>query len=86
MKPSSTIQIRDAKARLSEVLRRVERGESIAITRRGVHVATIIPPAGNEEVTNGLAERVRSRRERLRREGRTLSVGEILDARDEGRR
>lgn len=33
----------DTKARLSELIARVERGETIDITRRGKHVARLVP-------------------------------------------
>ena len=35
--------IADAKARLSEIIERVESGESVEITKRGKHVATLGP-------------------------------------------
>ena len=35
--------IADAKARLSELVERVEAGESVDITKRGKHVATLTP-------------------------------------------
>jgi prevent-host-death family protein len=36
----------DAKARLSELIDRVEAGETVEITRRGKIVARVVPPAG----------------------------------------
>jgi prevent-host-death family protein len=38
------IPVFEAKNRLSEVLRRVERGEDVTITRRGVPVAVVTAP------------------------------------------
>ena len=40
----NTINMADAKAHLSEVLDRVEKGERITITRRGKVVAQLVPP------------------------------------------
>ena len=40
----NTMNMADAKAHLSEVLDRVEKGERITITRRGKVVAEIVPP------------------------------------------
>lgn len=40
----NTMNMADAKAHLSEVLDRVEKGERITITRRGKIVAEIVPP------------------------------------------
>ncbi len=39
------VQSTEAKARLAELLRTVERGETIAITRHGKVVAYLTPPA-----------------------------------------
>lgn len=40
----NTMNMADAKAYLSEVLDRVEKGERITITRRGKVVAELVPP------------------------------------------
>lgn len=39
----SVVQLADAKARLSEIIDRVERGEEITITRHGHPVARVVP-------------------------------------------
>lgn len=39
------VSLADAKARLSELVDRVERGDSVDITRRGKLVARLTPPA-----------------------------------------
>ena len=39
-----TIGVRALKNRLSEYLRKVQAGESLAVTRRGVVVARLVPP------------------------------------------
>lgn len=50
------IGIRDLKARLSEHLDRVTRGEVITVTRRGRRVAQIVPVIGQDNVERGLSE------------------------------
>ena len=39
------ISLKEARRRLSELVKAAERGESIVITRRGKEVARIVPPA-----------------------------------------
>lgn len=72
----------EAKTHLSELLASVERGEEIIITRRGTPVARLLPIA---EATGRAAalEKLEAIRSKLR--GRVTS-GDILDARDTGRR
>lgn len=72
----------EAKTHLSELLERVRRGERITITKHGVAVAVLVPPAEEartrfEETAAGL----RSIRERTRPGGET-----IRELRDDGRR
>jgi prevent-host-death family protein len=50
------VGIRELKARLSEYLERVERGEMISVTSRGRPVAHIVPIPGRGNVERGLAE------------------------------
>ncbi len=44
------INLADAKARLSEIVDRVEAGESIEITRRGKTAARLLPPEKKREL------------------------------------
>jgi prevent-host-death family protein len=44
-----SISLADAKARLSEIVDRVEAGESIEITRRGKPAARLVPPERKRE-------------------------------------
>ena len=79
------IQATAAKARLAELLRAVEHGERIAITRHGKAVAHLVPAEAQERVSRKLAvERFRERRAGWRRV--TFPTGEILSARHEGHR
>jgi len=50
------VGIRDLKARLSEHLARVARGEVIMVTSRGRRVAQIVPVPGRDSLERGLAE------------------------------
>jgi len=50
------IGIRDLKARLSEHLERVTRGEIITVTSRGRRVAQIVPVFGRDNLDRGLTE------------------------------
>ena len=77
------IHASDAKARLSQLLDDVERGETLVITRHGRAIARIVPEVNRrqEEVDRALA----SLRE-LRKRTRKLSLKQILSARDEGRK
>jgi prevent-host-death family protein len=72
----------EAKNRLSELLRRAEAGEEIAITNRGKIVARLVPPRPdiNREEALRAVERIRARRK-----GITLNGIEIKDMIAEGR-
>ena len=78
-----TVGSYEAKTRLPELLRSVEKGESITITRRGVPIARIvgIDPGAGEDIGAIIARMKRARAGRA-----SVSAGEILSARDEGRR
>ena len=73
----------EAKNRLSELLRRAESGEEIAITNRGRVVARLVPP--ESEVP---ADQVRAAitRIRARRKGVTLGGLSVKELIEEGRR
>lgn len=50
------VGIRELKARLSEYLRRAERGEVITVTSRGRRIAQIVPSDGHTLLERGLRE------------------------------
>jgi prevent-host-death family protein len=50
------VGVRDLKAKLSEYLARVERGETIGVTSRGRRIAEIVPALGADSVERGVAE------------------------------
>ena len=75
----------EAKSRLAELLRAVEYGETIAITRHGKTVARLTPALDQERASQKEAvERFRAWREQRPRTGMTRE--EILTARHEGHR
>ena len=73
----------EVKTRLPELLRSVERGESITITRRGVPVARLV---GIDESVREDTGTIIARMKRARAGRPAVSAEEILSARDEGRR
>ena len=74
-----------AKARLAELLRTVESGETIAITRHGKAVAHLIPARAQDRAARAAAvDWFRQRRAGWRRV--EMSTQEILAARHEGHR
>jgi prevent-host-death family protein len=52
------ISVTDAKARLTELVRRAEAGEEIVLTRRGKPVARLSAATGPERRKEGLKERL----------------------------
>jgi len=79
------IQATEAKIHLAELLRNVERGETIAITRHGKTVAHLIPAEAQEKI-----QRKRAVEEFLRRrdDGEKIkaTLEEMLEWRREGLR
>lgn len=88
--PAATIVgAHDAKARLSELLDRVERGEEVVITRYGRPVAKLSRTGSNQNTSaaRAAAAALMTLREQIAEEaGSPFSVAEILALRDEGRR
>lgn len=77
----------EAKTHLSALLDRVEKGEELTITRRGVPVARLVPVRPTEAPAVPLSERLKELRLQLRAEGfKPLTVEEIIEMRDAGRR
>ena len=79
------IQATEAKTRLAELLRNVEHGETIAITRHGKTIAHLTPAhamdqAGREAAVDHFLQR------RAGWRGAWMSSEEILAARHEGHR
>ncbi len=79
------VQATVAKARLSELLREVERGESITITRNGKKVAALVPIEDEErEKRRQAVERFKEARRGWR--PINISVEEFIAWRHEGHR
>lgn len=74
------IGIYEAKNKLSEILDRVEAGETIAITRHGKQVALLTPVHQDRSSSRQAIERLRQLRK-----GSRLGSLKIRDLRDEGR-
>ena len=79
------IQATEAKTRLAELLRAVEHGEAITITRHGKAVAHLVPAGTQDRASRAKAvERFRQCRAGWRRVA--FSTDEILASRHEGHR
>ena len=82
MSDSASVGAFDAKTHFSELLDRVEHGETITITRRGTNVARLVP--ATDAAAAQAAEAVRQLR--ALRSGTTLGGLDWRVLRDEGRR
>ena len=72
----------EAKTRLPQLLREVERGESFTITRRGIPVAKIVGVTETADNPRTIIERLKAARARRP----SIPLDQLLAARDEGRR
>jgi prevent-host-death family protein len=77
------IQASEAKVHLPQLLDEVERGTTLIITRHGRRIARIVPEVDQrqKEIDKALASILA-----LRKRTRRITVGELLSARDEGRK
>lgn len=77
-----TIQASEAKTHFLRILDRVERGETVVISRHGRAIARISPEGkkSGEDLVRAIEE-MKGLRQRMGR----MSLEEILTARDEGR-
>jgi prevent-host-death family protein len=78
-----TVPASDAKARLSELLDKVEKGETVVITRHGRAVARLVPDeaARQKDVDEAIAS-IKARRKKMGK----VSAKEILSWIHEGRK
>lgn len=84
------VAIAEFKDRLSELIAAAEAGEELVLTRHGKPAVRILPAeqaveARRERAREALA-RMAEHRERMRAEGRTVTVDEIIAWKNEGRR
>jgi prevent-host-death family protein len=80
-----TIGAYEVKTYLSDLLRRVEKGESFTITRNGVPVARLLPIVEKppRDAEQAIADLLEFRKQRA---GHGLAVAEIKELINEGRR
>jgi len=76
------IQLSIAKAKLSELVDEVERGETVVITRHGKPVARIVPEEAERRAR--FDEAVKAMNE-LRKQNKPATVEEIIAWKNEGR-
>ena len=76
------VNLKEARARLSHLVRAAEHGESVAITRRGKMVARLVPP--QPQPTSRKAPDLTAFRAALKVKGKPLSQV-VIDARREAR-
>lgn len=81
----NSVQATEAKARLAEILRAVERGESFEITRHGKAIAHLLPAASvDRQARREALERFREKKSGWAKS--RFSAQDILGARREGHR
>ncbi len=79
------IQASEAKARLSQLLDEVERGETVVITRHGRAVARIIPEAQRRQHEIAAAlDNIKALGKEIARENGPVSIEEIVSSIHEG--
>ena len=83
-----TVGVFEAKTHFSDLIVKVENGEEILVTKHGKPVARLVSVVHKEPAltVEQAIEDLRGLRERLRKEGKTVSLQEILDWRHEGHR
>lgn len=84
---TTTVGAFDAKTRLSELLDRVEKGETIIITRHGEPVAQLAPYAEaiDEKKVQKAIDGLLELRDEVLKNGRGMTIEEIRAAINEGR-
>ena len=83
------IPIATFKDKVSEFISAVEAGEEIVITRHGKAAARILPPKNDEELRlqrQDAWDRLAQHRAKMRAEGRTTTIDEMIAWKNEGRR
>jgi prevent-host-death family protein len=78
----TTVGVFDAKTHLTALLKKVSKGETVRITRRGVPIAKLVPAdAGDKEDPSQLVQEIRKLRKSV-----TLGKITISELINEGRR
>ena len=81
-----TINLFEAKNRLSAIADQVEAGEQVTITRRGKPVAKLSPITPHTEQGRNAVEKLRALRQSIATRGESFTWDELKSYRDEGRR
>jgi prevent-host-death family protein len=81
-----TIQASEAKTHFLRILDKVEKGESVTVSRHGKAIARIVPIPPSEDERRERIERAMANIREIRKRTKPVSIEEILSARDEGRR
>lgn len=79
-----TFGIYEAKTRLNELLKRVQQGERLTITNRGLPVAELIPSASREH--SRVAEAIATIKTLRKQSKATVSAAELRSFRETGQR
>ena len=83
---SITVGAFEAKTHFSQLLKEVEKGNIVHVTRRGKPIALISPEGfGREEAGQNALERIASRRKVVGMR-KKITTNDILEFRDEGRK
>ena len=83
------IPIAAFKDRVSEFIAAAEAGEEVVITRHGKIAARLLPPDDLQERSERARQamvRLAEIREKMREEGRTATIEEMIDWKNEGRK
>jgi prevent-host-death family protein len=81
-----TIQASEAKTHFLRILDKVEKGESVTVSRHGKPIARIVPIPPSDHERRERIERAMANIREIRKRTKPVSIEEILSARDEGRR
>lgn len=79
-----TFGIYEAKTRLNELLKRVQQGERLTITNRGIPIAELIPSAAGER--SRVAQAIDTIKTLRRKSKISVSAAELKSFRESGRR
>lgn len=83
------IPIAEFKDHLSELIAAVEAGDEIVVTRHGKAAAKLVPMTDNgalQRQREDAVERIRAHIARMRAEGRTATIDELIAWKNEDRR
>ncbi len=82
----STVNLFDAKNRLSALIDQVEEGQEVTITRRGKPVARLVPVATQADRAQEAVAKLHVLRQGIAARGQSFTWAELKEYRDTGRR